>query len=632
MKSVAVVAILALLAAPAFAGCGWKAPSKMFASDETGTGAHLAYTTKLAEDNNEYMLVSLEKMDRVHFQYRVRRFDASGENVIMHYDDVYLNCNYNQEYDAAWTDSGAFGEKEYTSPCTSSDSKVIDAFYVGNRNGTVFKASDGTLDRRQLNKTLDRNDLNYKDAWIEPVSIFDKDYSLNADDSVSTGVVYVLEAQSRKCRVKSWNFDQTIVRAHQKLTITFNFKLVDEAVFGTADMGASNGQELVFIRAQDQELDVQSKSIDAVQLHNNITLSGTISLSTDSNDRLCDSLAPDTISDLYTNKTGRDTNVTIGEFDKEACRVTATVVAHIDNRRGGNSLADHGLEGGSMTDTNLHQAIDLTEQKTLQEDQVVTFISLAQYSLNGDLAISSSTFERPADFTSGDLISDAGEYICNVTEGASPGCAFSAGADKGYIVFSAGTSENKTLTLDDLSGTSEIAGSSVNMPLDKAVKKTYGDLAGLYAKVNGVSKKHEGDYSNGGNTHSTTIEYTPFFGFENDEAYSPLVYIRTWYGRTTSNFAISLQDTEDGGDGKYDDTDGKSENQQAEMHVDQNAPKPKSQDDATWEPEPSTQTPARRLRATSKLLKAAKLASAKAAKVVRPRMQSTFHFRLNPIH
>ena len=118
-----------------------------------------------------------------------------------------------------------------------------------------------------------------------------------------------------------------------------------------------------------------------------------------------------------------------------------------------------------------------------------------------------------------------------------------------------------------------------------------------------------GAYAADNNTHTTQVSYIPFFGFDADNAYSPFVYVRSWYGRTTKGYVFNTAQA----DADNDDTSSAT----TESFVQEGDP-PAAHD---------TQG-SRRLRASSKLLKAAKLQAVKPSQAVHHRMQSTFHFRM----
>ena len=421
MKTVSALLAITLVVTPtlAYTDCGWKQPSKMFQVDhpslDTSDGAYLKFTSTTHHGNdNDEVEVTLKNMDRKHFQYRVTRFDARGKTPIVTYENPYANCQFNNDYDLTWNsvDTGSSNNPQYgyTSACSTSDDIVIDKFFAGNKNSSLmFDGSNPSGDTNDLS-TVDHNDNAATNNELEnrpdiPIreqipgqSIFDGDYSIVDEDTVTTSVVYLLEARSRKCRVSSSNFgDQTLVRAHLQVDITFKFTIVDEAVYGAAYMTAgSDASRLVFVRAADEDLGTKEITVQAHKMHNNIAMSGSISFDSGlhNEDRVCVSLAPGNTDANYTQESGdsdslRLRNTTIeSSSEHTGCKITARVITS----KGPGNNPDHEFDDSnqnSLDDTAhpLLEQIDDDDQNTLREDEVVTFLSLAQYSLMGQTII-----------------------------------------------------------------------------------------------------------------------------------------------------------------------------------------------------------------------------------------------------
>lgn len=351
-------------------------------------------------------------------------------------------------------------------------------------------------------------------------------------------------------------------------------------------------------------------------------------------------------------------------YGVDRCKVTGTVVAtHHDstasasadgntfnggepteenNGDGANfTSVDHDTVNDEMTGPYSDTRTDYRAAHNLKDAEIVTFLSLAQYVMTDDTpscnsmltlseiedgTVAPTWFQNPG---AGMTITD-GTYGCatssgfNRTSWTGGQCAAidSSGCnDTPYIIARHGsTAKEDDKTLGDITKGPGREGCTTNQALEDLLNSDTAYVGGMeynftcsygYTKDDGSEcdgTDLDGDASTpdvhkGCNTHTTRVEFTPFYGFDGDSADSPLQYTRMWFGRTTDNHAIKNSEKDDDNNPvqgtEFDAVDANSTTGEQDAHN-------------------------RRLRGVEKVRKLLKAAP----KTVNEMYQQTFHFKV----
>lgn len=447
------------------------------------------------------------------------------------------------------------------------------------------------------------------DTQYQPAStnIFNTDKTMIVSQTayMETDVVYIVSVRSLRCGQNFYttNSDRGILlKGIFRLNIRFDIVVQDHALMGVTSMGMDDDQNqsgstanLIFVKHVDEFVNDYSRTLDMETFVHDISIAGSISITGDT-DRECRGESGDGYDDGITfsqTNGGSTTTATLDSREAESCRITGTVTAtHHDSTTASDADGTTTTGGSSAEEYNGDDdfvSVDSEEvlsnmqtyrhEHSLADSQIVTFLSLAQFTMQ-DATPSCTSMLVQADLDAGrysptwfqspgaNLVASSGTYACadkatfNRTSWTGGKCAALAAndatcVDVPYIIARHG----KTVGHDDktlyeigtaIGATSDREGCTVNADLQAMLNQDNTDFGLASDNYNFTCESGyyygNGTECTGGNdcdTHVTTVEYTPFFGFELDGAYSPLQYTRMWFGRTTDNYLIRT-DEQDG--------------------------------------------------------------------------------------
>ena len=432
-------------------------------------------------------------------------------------------------------------------------------------------------------------------------NIFNTDKTMIVSQTayMETDVVYIVSVRSLRCGQNFYNATNpdrgVLLKGIFRLNIRFDIVVQDHALMGVTSMGMRDDQnaanaKLIFVKHVDEFVNDYSRTLDMETFVHDISIAGSISIDGDT-DRECRGESGDGYEDGITeaqSNGGSTSTATLDSREAESCRITGTVTAiHHDSTtasdangtttNGGNSTEEYNGDDRFVSvdsEQVLSNMQTYRHEHSLADSKIVTFLSLAQFTMQ-DATPSCTSMLTQSDLDAGkysptwfqapgaNLDASSGTYACddkdsfNRTSWTGGKCAAKAAmtgscVDVPYIIARHGKTaghDHKTLyeigTDSDGGQTSDREGCTVNADLQAMLNQDNTDF-GLGGDNYNFTCESGYYYGNGtecreGNDcdkHVTTVEYTPFFGFEGDNAYSPLQYTRMWFGRTTDNFLV----------------------------------------------------------------------------------------------
>lgn len=614
MKLVAIL-LLGLAATASANKCGWAKPSDILQPSHL-TLQKITNPDGTSGPHGDALAVSFDFNYDV-YQYRVERVTADGRNTIIDFNNGYYNLQFasaNADFTNDGNDIATFTAMGGT-PSASSKSMLIDVFIASNdasTNATVQqKADHGILTAINADTTTysfghdgydHRTNVTgeeISDQYNSKSSnIFDTDTSMviSQDATLETDVIYIVSVRSLRCGQNFYSSTYpdrgVLLKGIFRLNIKFNVIVQDQAVVGTTSMGMDNEQnvagDLIFVKHADEVVAEFTQTLSMEKYVHDISLKGEITLAGDNGNRECAGESSGGYDDGVSTTNGKTSTATLDARENEECAITALVEAeHHDSDKGatgGGELIDGGLASEEHNGDGTFVSVDseavtddmqlYRHKHNLYDSQIVTFLSLAQYVMNGltpcnnemltqsnlDAGEFSPTwFQSPG--ANMDVSSDT--YACKDTSFNRTGwtggkCAALAGQKSGcedvpYIIARHGSGSSKdTEKMLDITKGSGRGGCTTNAALETLLNTDATDVslsASMYnfTCTQGYTDENDaacGTDKNGCDRHYTKLTYTPFFGFEGDEAYSPLQYARMWFGRTTDNYAILATETD----------------------------------------------------------------------------------------
>lgn len=474
------------------------------------------------------------------------------------------------------------------------DHEILDA--LGDQLSSV--GHEGFNNRGKKSEDIDTQ---YQPA---ATNIFDTDKTMIVSQTayMETDVVYIVSVRSLRCGQNFYrpNSDRGILlKGIFRLNIRFDIVVQDHALMGVTSMGMDDEQNaatanLIFVKHVDEFVNDYSRTLNMETFVHDISIAGSISITGDT-ERECRGESGDGYDDGITESQtngGSTSTATLDSREAESCQITGTVTAiHHDSTTASNASGTTTSGGDSTEEYNgdsdfvsvdseqvLSNMQTYRHEHSLADSQIVTFLSLAQFTMQdatpsctsmlvqGDLdagRYSPTWFQSPGD----NLIASSGTYACankttfNRTSWTGGKCAALAAndatcVDVPYIIARHGKTaghDHKTLYEigTDIGMTSDREGCTVNADLQAMLNQDNTDFGLAADNYNftceyGYYDDAETTCTSGNNCdkHVTTVEYTPFFGFEDDGAYSPLQYTRMWFGRTTDNYLIKTDEAD----------------------------------------------------------------------------------------
>lgn len=673
MKLVALLLLGLAATASAANKCGWKKPSDILQpsslnyqklTDPDGSGA--------AGD----VLAVMFNFDFNIYQYRIERVTHSGSAEIISFNNSYFNAKNDGSEITGHGDVSGFNGHGDTITAVASKNMLIDA-YVAHQDGT----KNATLSHKKYNISAyldqahgptasnpiahagfdNRNEgqadsINAQYDTPSPfVNVFDTDNSMivGSTDAMTTDVIYIVSVRSLRCGTNFYDDNNPergiLLKGIFKLTVNFDMVSTDQAVMGTTSMGMDDtwndaAGSLIFVKHADEVVDEQTRSLSMETFVHDISISGSVSLTGDSGStRECAGESSGGYDYGVTTTNDEQSTASLDTREAETCRITGLVEAiHIESTTEatdpGNTTSGDGTEEHNGDDT--FNSVDsevvgddmvtYRHEHNLKDSNIVTFLSLAQYVMTGDVPTCTSMltlsdvqagkfsptwFQAPG---AGMTVS-GGTYGCatdtgfNRTAWTGGQCAAVDSSGSGcddipYIIARHGSGAGKDdKQLGELDRDEDRAGCTVNEALktllnsDGTTPFAYNFTCTFdYTKADGSDCDSSDD--NGCDRHFTKVVYTPFFGLDGDNAYSPLQYTRMWFGRTTDDFAIHGEIDNDGNTGEDTEFDAVGANS------------------TTGEQD----THSRRLRGVEKVRKLLKAAPP----AVNEMYQQTFHFKV----
>lgn len=677
MKFVALLLLALAATASAANKCGWKRPSEILKpeslnyqrlTDPDGTGA--------AGD----VLAVMFDFDFNLYQYRIERVTHSGKAEIISFDNGYFNAQNNGNTITGTDDVSGYDAHGATITEVAKKNMLIDAF-VAHRDGT----QNATLSRKMYNISAYLNaahgptdsnpiahagfdhrnggqsdDINTQYNTPQGfVNVFESDYSMvvGSEDAMTTDVMYIVSVRSLRCGTNFYNENYpergVLLKGIFKLTVNFDIVATDQAVMGTTSMGMKdtfNDDEgnLIFVKHADEVVAAQTKSLSMETFVHDISISGSVSLTGDGNTRECaGESSGGYLPGVTTSDDLEQATATLDDRVNEPCRITGLVEAvHIDSTalstdpgttiNGSGDEEHNGDDGHASVDSETvgEDMVNYRHDHNLKDSNIVTFLSLAQYVMTGDVPTCTSMLTL-SDVQAGKfsptwfqdpgagMTFDNGVYKCatptgfNRTSWTGGQCAAndtSSGCDDiPYIIARHGSGAGKDdQELGELDRDADRAGCTINTALQTLLNSDgTSPFAYNFTCTHGYTQDDNDKTAcsttesphNDCDRHFTQVVYTPFFGLDGDQAYSPLQYTRMWFGRTTDDFSIeSDSDQEDNAEAnEFDAVDADSSNG-----------------------EQTTPAASRRLRGVEKVRKLLKAAPP----AVNEMYQQTFHFKV----
>ena len=650
----AALLLLGLAATASANKCGWAKPSDILTKDSINL--HKLTNPDGPGSAGDALGVSF-KFNYDIYQYRIERVSKNGRYTIIPFEDGgYFNADHttaNQikvassnndisptSYDASVSTpkaakrmlidmyvAHAGDQSAFPNWNTHNMSEVFDHQY-GDSSTASEKIGHHGFDHAtaQTSTTIKGNrtsaediDAQYVRAQAAPgtQNIFDTDNSmiLSKTSQLTTDVMYIVSVRSLRCGRNFYNETHpdrgVLLKGIFKLTVNFDVVVTDHAVIGTTSMGMddpwnTNGG-LIFVKHADEIVAEYTQSLSMETFVHDISIDGSITLTGDEA-RECAGESSAGFDDGITTYSGKQSNASFDFRTEELCRITGLVTAvHIDSDRpasdGGSNITGNGNEEFNGNDDFVSvDSEKITDDMTgyrhrhnLYDSQIVTFLSMAQYTMTGDVPTCTSMlttqnladgkfsptwFQTPLGNTG---VDSNGNYECdpskthgtfNRTSWTGGACAANDPAtgcnDIPYIIArhgnkaghddltmkQIGTSATDTTNQDK----SDREGCTINEALQSLLNSDNTAAANLYDATSGIFEYNftctsgytQADavtpcnytasgidnHTNGCDRHFTQVVYTPFFGFDGDDAFSPLQYTRMWYGRTTDNYII----------------------------------------------------------------------------------------------
>ena len=590
--------------------CGWRKPSEILTYDMVSY--IVTPNLDNDDSNTGDSLEVVFELEPSVYQYRIEKVDHNGRHLLVDFDNTNYNCASNEEdcKSNKYNASVDIFYARSTSPEDYDSDSTLDSHANLLRFTPLITGPEYTVANRtgSSSSTYGQVTSDYADNTgdeIDNDTLFSGDYSMinSENPALRAKFNYLVSVRSRRCGrqfYSDYNYAGSeleknrgiLLRGIFDLKVDINLVIEDGAVIGMTSMGAvfddasaDDTKGLIFIRHADEEIDLGTQTIGMESHVHDISIAGSITLVGADDKRTCGGQSAGGNNEgVSTSGTGtHDASFGFDAQRQEACQVQAVVTAHHFDPNydsgafvdGGNETeASNGDETGQTSidhDPIIDELHTYADQHSLSGAGITTFLSFAQYVMMGQVpncgsnTLHSDEYYAPTWITSAggnQLITD-GKFACtesplvqsNWTGGK---CARlhaedtlppedGAGTcdDVVYIIARHGQGDLDNVALKDLNRTDRV-GCTVNEALFTTLGGGYNATCSHgYEFDNGATCSGETDNCD---THKSSLTFTPFFGLEGDEAYSPLQYSRMWFGRTTDEGRIhGDSDAEDPG-------------------------------------------------------------------------------------